>query len=343
MNQQIFAADYGTLPHRFFSTGNLTNPTELIQSRELTALLYLCGVGEAELGDRASDYEKFKALCRSFPLLDGHPLKGQITAFLKKHFQGLPEPSPSTCDLLWRQISDQLSHSPKKGTDFLPKKEISWLSDTLHLPLELPKNISPILDCHLFLDSKATSYADFQEEICAAFSAFLKAGSKSVLFRLDRAFRFVQPSVYHVECALRSKKRTREQTDILTAQILREISVLCNEKNVPLRLLLECEGEECLSLLRYADRSTGLPALFWSAADRRGSEAMLSFASRPHQNEMRWALHCGYLASPAERSFALQFAAARYPVGRLTLVSGADLRYIDAVQDHYGQILEKSL
>ena len=88
MNQQIFATDYGTLSHRFFSTGSLTNPTELIQSRELTALLYLCGVGEAELGDRASDYEKFKALCHSFPLLDGHPLKEQITVFLKKHFQG---------------------------------------------------------------------------------------------------------------------------------------------------------------------------------------------------------------------------------------------------------------
>ena len=342
MNPTLFAFDYGTLSGAFFSDRYLTNPIELLCSRELTELLYLCGCREAEISEKSSDYQKFRALCRSFPLLDGHPFKEQITSFLNLHFQGLPELSPEACDILWRAISDELASNPRKGSDFLPKGALFWLSDSLILPSKLPQNVSPILDGNLFLPVSAQSYTLWQKEISSVLSTFYLAGCQRVIVRLDPSFRFVQPSVYHVENALRTEKRTDEQNFLLITQILRELSALCQKQSLALHLLLECSGHEAVAALRYVQHSVGLPALYWSAATREASEEMLSFSAFPHKNDVLWTLHSGYMKSPTELTAALQFAASRYPVGRLSLVTGADLRYVDIAEERCRRILEKS-
>lgn len=342
MNPTLFAFDYGTLPRVFFSDRYLTNPTELLWSKELTELLYLCGCREAQIGEGSSDYQKFRALCHAFPLLQGHPLKEQMTSFLNLHFQELPEPSPETCDLLWKEISDDLSKHPRMGSDFLPEGTLAWLADSLILPTELPQNVSPILDGNLFLSVSEQSYPRWQKALSSAASEFCDAGCQGVIVRLDRSFCFLQPSIYHVENALKSQKRTREETDLLIVQILRELSALCQTKSLTLHLLIECSGREAAAALRYVQRSVGLPVLCWSAATREGSEEMLSFSAQPTQSDAFWSLYGMYLKSHMELTAALQFAAARYPIGRLSLVSGADLRYRDTVRANYRGILEKS-
>ena len=338
MNGERFFDDYGVIPQSFLRLSTVRNATELLWSDEWERLLRLCGIPEREIDGRASDYERFAALCRAFPLLDGHPMQFYLKSFLGAYFPTLPMPSSDTCVELWREIADKLLQKPCKPTDFLPSREpISCLMSTLEVP-ELPPSLLPMLNADLFLKDGGT-YRAWRERIGTVIQQFCQNGARAVRITLARTFAFVQPDLYHVELAL--KKPSSAEKDILTWQLFRELCEVCQSLSMTLLVEIHCQPQEAVALLRYAQKNVGLPTVNWSA-DPAAAREILAFQAEARGVCMNWCLRSGeYLTEDALAS-AIKVAASCYPAGRLQFLTALDLRFSRFEQKRIAAVLQKS-
>ena len=339
MNFHPFLPDYGVLPSAYFKKSAITNPIELFWSDDLFALLRLCRVEEELIGERASDYDRFTALCGALPLLEGHPTRKWILSVLERYFDLSECPTKETAPVVWENICKSLLESPITPEDLVSG---AWLCDALRVPSCLPENVPPVLDANLLLATNAKNISAWSAEIAETVAHFAANGCQKVVLRLQNEFDFTTPSVYHVNRALALSKRDREAADVLIAQLVRELSAAAQQYNLLLVLVCTENTTAAASLLRYVEESVGLPNLCWSTREARDAHALLSFCTRAHKNNVYAALPYESVMTESELFAAVESWQARYPVARLCFLTARDLRQTPFAQTHIADMLQKS-
>ena len=334
-----FLPDYGTLPSAYFERSSISNPIELFWSDELQSLLRLCGEKEDNIGKRASDYDKFCAVLRALPLLQGHPTRAWIATVFANQF-GLQEvPSVESAQKTWRMLCDKLFENPIQSHSLVSG---AWLSDALRVPNSLPQNIAPVLNANLLLDTKTKTIDAWSAEIASAVAHFASKGCQNIVLKFSNRFEFVSPSLYHVNQALNLAKRNTEIENLLMCQLMRELCTVAREKD--LLLVLECDknADALASLLAYAEESVGLPCICWSVRKAWEAKALLDFSAKTHKNEIFAAM--SYESAMTERELLdiLSSWQMRYPVGRLCFVTAMDLRQTPFAQTYIEDMLKNA-
>ena len=338
MEFDIFAPNYGTLPSDYWKKSAITNPTELFWSDDLCSLLRLCGE-EEKIGERASDYDRFLALSRALPLLDGHPTRAWIASVLKKHFGMNELPTEETAPEVWKKLSQALMEHPLAAGELVSG---AWLCDALTVPENLPEYLTPVLYANLLLQTRAKNAAAWSDEIAAVVAHFATNKCQKILLHVGKDFDFITPSLYHVDRALSLAKKDRKATNLLTSQLARELCIAAKRNDLLLVLICDGNSSAVATLLQYAEESVGLPRICWGAKEAREASALLDFTAKPHKSEILAALAYDCVMTQTELSNTLEAWQMRYPVGRLCFVTARDLRQTPCAEAHISAMLKKS-
>lgn len=322
----------GRVPNAFFDHLNLSNVSELIFDSDLYALLRLCGAGELEIGEHASDYDRFKAFCNAAPMLLGHPIIPKIATLLKSCF-GIDLPcSPDTCDEIWRIVSDKLTLAPMTGWDCV--KAVNQMEmprvllgrDQLVKMDMIPTEIEPVLCGNTLIHTAATNWGAWETEMSQAIERCIEKGSHSIYFKISDALSYDIPSLYHVEQALRGDHN--ENIDLLLTQALRQLCLICCQKGLTLYLEIESkDASRVVLLLERIYKSVGLPNTVFFSREISTVEAMIALSGQIESGFLRLGFMTAYYPSDRELEAAYDAIIARYPAGMLHVFYGDDLRY----------------
>ena len=338
MKFDMFAPNYGTLPSKYFEKSAITNPTELFWSDDLLSLMRLCGAREEQIGERASDYDRFLSICCALSLLHGHPTRAWIASVFEKYFHLKELPTEETAPIVWKNLCDTLLECPLSPKDIVSG---DWLCESLTIPSALPQNITPTLNANLLLSTFAKSTAAWRDEIAATIAHFAANGCQKIVLHLPKEFSFVVPSVYHVDRTLQFAKRDRKATNLLICQLTRELCSILQENGILLVLVCENNAPSISNLLEYAENNVGLPRLCWSLRNARDAYELLNFTAQPHKNEILAALRYENVMTEGELSTALMEWQVRYPVARLCYLTTCDLRQASFAEERICRMLEK--
>ena len=323
--------DFGRLPSDVLTGGALTNATELIWNDGVRDVLRLCGASERTVGNGASDYEKFRALCEAYPMLTGHPLQNQIASVLSACLKINTLLSPQSCDAIWQTAAQMLLDVPTTPMDIIRNMHqgaaIRWLCEDNCLPEALPQDVEPVLYGNRLWMTTQVSRIAWEDDMRTSLDAFCNAGCRLVFVRLDEDYTDRSPDVYHVEEALKVRKKSRADMDLLCAQAVRFLASECLSRKLSIILAADCGGRDAEALLERVENEIGLPALCWTASRAETRDKLLRFHAKPHQNTVDYALELSLYPSETERTLAIESAAARYPLGRLCFLTNLDLRY----------------
>ena len=335
---QHFAIDYGTPSALLYRDATFTNAGELLRFPECYRLLRLCGIPTRECSDEASDYELFRSFARALPILTGHPLKEDLCAFWKDLFKGIPLPSPDSCDEIWQKTAAYLLANPITAETLLKNAPCACLVGVEALE-QTPAGIRPIVDAKDLLKTRVRSLADWQGETASAVEKMRSKGGDVVRICLPDDYRFEIPDLYHAEQALLQDRRTQQQEWVLLSQLVRGICSLgCS--SVRLLLEIECDARQAADLLEYVERTVGLPTLFW-ASSPQNADAMLTLQAREHAREMAWCWRLRELPSKGELLGELEAVSARYPLGRLQILTDTNLLLSRYAQGRVALLMEE--
>ncbi len=341
MPKACFAADYAYLPTAQDLSRTVSNPGELLKSDALKGLLRLCGINEREINASASDYELFSAFCKGFSMLSGHPTYEAFRAFWKKYFPSLAYPDATNAEVLWREITDLLTQSPKKLCDF-------WEVDSRVLidPSELStisNDLEPMLCVNSLMEIGNTDFASWRQRIQACFSAYYEKGSRQMMIRFEEGYRFAEPDPYHMTEALKICKKNSAHSALILSQLFREACEFAMTNEMQLLLNTDCDAASACALLSYTEKTVGLPTLYWTSRDPCVTDAVLGWQSLPHQKPVYMTLRLSHLPSREECASAIRMAAARYPVSRLCFITETDLILSEFAQARVESILVETL
>lgn len=327
MQEDFFAYDFGVTASEPWKRP-ITNPTELIGRDELQALLGLCQTAGAERLDDASDYELFRALCSARPYLLGHSFPLRAEYLLKTCFGISATLSADACDTIWRTCVEQLRESKVTLWDCICKslrdEPIRCLLAPLALSEELPLQAEPVLDGTFLCRTVTSSWKAWEAEMQAVLDGFGRRGCSSVFYRLPKDYTDVAPNPYSVEQVLTPKTKNEH---LLLAQGFRFLSEACAKRGWTLLLRVECNPEDALALLKRTERTVGIPTLVWTTSRTDVRDTLLDFTAQSHSSTVRCGLFLADHPSDLELDLALSTLAARYPLGRLAVLSGVDLRH----------------
>ena len=333
-----FLPDYGVLPSAYFKRSAISNPIELFWSNDLCSLLRLCGEKEENIGERASDYDKFKSILRALPLLEGHPTRVWIASVLEKRF-GLKElPNEEDAPKIWKMLCNHLLENPLPPQDFVAG---DWLCDALTVPKALPEHVTPVLNANLLIETTAKKAMVWSAEIAATVSHFRESGCQKIVLSLQEDFAFVLPSIYQVDRALQLIKKDREATNLLTSQLLRELCAVAQKEELLLVLVCNAPPNNLLRALEYAEESVGLPFVCWTTREIKDAHTLLAFTANPHKREILAALPYEAAMTERELSSVIESWQVRYPVGKLCFVTAQDLRRMPHTEEHITNMLQK--
>lgn len=334
-----FLPDYGVLPSAYFQRSAISNPIELFWSDDLCSLLRLCGEREENIGEGASDFDKFKAILRALPLLEGHPTRAWIASLLEEYFDLKEFPQAENAPEIWKLLCNNLLKNPLAPQDLVKG---DWLCDCLTVPNNLQKHITPVLNANLLLETTAKKATDWSAEIAATVSHFKKNRCQKIVLQLPDDFTFVTPSLYHVDRALSLSKKDREATNLLICQLVRELSTVAQNEDMLLAFVCNSNPDALVSLLEYVEESVGLPRVCWSTRAAKEAHALLTFTAKPHKREVLAALPYEIVMTNDELSSAIKSWQVRYPIGKLCFVTACDLRQMSYARAHIDDMLQNS-
>ena len=334
-----FLPDYGVLPSAYFQRSAISNPIELFWSDDLCSLLRLCGEREENIGEGASDFDKFKAILRALPLLEGHPTRAWIIALFDKYFNLKDLPCAQKAPEIWKILCEHLLKNPLTPQDLVKG---DWLSDALTVPNNLPKHINPVLNANLLLTTSAKNAMVWSAEIAATVSHFKKNRCQKIVLQLPDDFAFVLPSIYQVDRALSLAKRDLEAINLLACQLVRELSAVAQKEDMLLVLICNSNPDAPVSLLEYVEESVGLPRICWSTRAVKEAHALLTFTAKPHKREVLAALPYEIVMTNDELSSAIKSWQVRYPIGKLCFLTACDLRQAPYARAHIDDMLQNS-
>lgn len=334
-----FLPDYGILPSAYFKRSAISNPIELFWSDDILSLLRLCGEKEENIGERASDFDKFQSILRALPQLEGHPTRAWIESLLKEYFDLKELPKEEDAPEIWKLLCNRILEHPVAPRNLVKG---DWLCDCLTVPDNLPEHITPVLNANLLLETTAKNAMAWSAEIATTVSHFKKNRCQKIVLQLQDGFAFVLPSLYQVDRALSLTKKDREATNLLACQLVRELCTVAQKEDILLVLICNSNPGDLVSLLEYTEENVGLPRVCWSAREIKDAHTLLAFTAKPHKREMLAALPYEIVMTKNELSSAIESWQVRYPIGKLCFVTARDLRQTTYVQAGLENMLENT-
>ncbi|MBR2721854.1 MAG: glucuronate isomerase [Clostridia bacterium] len=328
-SSQAFSYDFGILASELRSAHCVRTVTDLLFDKDVEALLRLCEIPSHRFSEKASQYDKFCALCKACELAEGHPTALWCQVLLEKVF-GIDLPLlPENCETIWQKSSVLLQETAMTWQAALERLygqspvRLLWQdADGLD---ELPKNCVPVLDGSLFCQTNLDmSWQSFVASAQKTLDTFEEKGCRSVFFTLSEDYTFDEPNLYTVNQLLERQDPSLLQGDLWTTQVLRLLSAECKKRSWALCLRLHCDEGELLRLISYLQSSVGLCRLLFSASHPSAEQAMLDVQAREHGEEMTWALWRRDYPTTLSWKGALQSYRERYPIGRLQILTAAN-------------------
>lgn len=331
--KQARGRSLGRMPDRYFDGIAFTNITEIISDSEFNTILCLCGINPVGL----SDYDRFKAFCRVIPLLSRHPIVAKVSSLLKLCF-GIEIPCTiQTCDDIWQTVSSKLFKMPMNGVDCLKVLNYSHNAQLLIDCDQLtkidicPNGVELVLYGNSLIETSMQDWGSWKAEIERTTDHL---GSRYVYFKLTNEMAYDPPSLYHVEQALR--ENSTERTGLLLAQALRELCLICRQKEMTLYLDIEStDKKRVVLLLERIYKSVGLPHIVFFTRDLSTLDAMISLSATLPIGLLTCGFLTGNYPSANELKTAYEATVARYPAGLLNIFYGFDLRYSNYEKDRF--------
>ena len=332
-----FTPDYAYLPNSIEPNRTVSNPGELLRSDAFIGVLRLCGIPEREIDRSSSDFELFRAFCKAFPMLTGHPTHDVFALFWNRRFPTFPLPNEANAATLWKDSTTILTQESTRLRDFFPATA-RVLADPSKLE-SLTNEWEPMLFVNTLLQHDFADFDTLESDAQSCFEAFFKKGCRQLLISLDSAYGFVRPDPYHVSVALQSKGKERQSRSIILSQLFRKASAFALQNGMQILLLADCDASSARELLAYTERAVGLPTLYWASKSSAVTDVILHWQTLPHQNPVYMTLRLSDLPSREECASAIRSAAARYPIGRICMVTESPLLLLTQAQERMREIL----
>ena len=323
MSDSLFAYNYGTLQGGLFSSTVLTNPAELIRGEELYRMLRLCGEQECACGDSASDWEVLFAFSKALPSLAGFGAASRMHRLLQKAC-GMEEGlTKANAHVFWQRGVARFEKERIPLSSFL-LQGVPVLTDAS--TLQEHEGVPLAMDAASLLPCGASSFEEWRAYVKDCIFRFFESGCRTIRFCISHGCEFAEPNPYRVGEILQKKRRSAGEYSILAAQLFREVCT--HATPLEMNVLVEAHRDtDALPFLIYAEQSVGLPNLCLATEDPVISLQTQSLAVRCAS---KFTLALLLSAFPVEHELenALLSVAARYPIGRLTFVTGGDLRLV---------------
>jgi len=268
--------------------------------------LRLCGE-PIKADQKNSDYHYFCAICRAFPMLQGHDFSLYLQTLLCTEFSVRCIPAVETAAEIWRTVAERLLHKPHAVSCYAyqPTRNAETMAFRL-----ISTRQTTYFDASSLLETHACTWKAWEEELHTKISAI--ESKKTIFLRFsDLNPELGMPSVYHVERALEAKERST-----LTVQLLRYLALSDTGKHGTILLDVSSVDPKALfDLLTRIDRTFSLPSMILSACDLQVSLEIVPFLKALGNEKIRlgWRL--------AEETALTNLKplcdiAALYPIGR---------------------------
>lgn len=337
---ELFAYDYAKISDFARAFQNASDLTALWWDDEKQSVFNLWCMTVGKERPRASDFDRFRALCEMMPMLVGHPVQRHCADFLKQYFQCEIPMDEAHCDEIWRMTADALLLQPKRAVDLFDEP-IGLLWESEELPHGLPNHMQPILPAERLMNLHAPDWKAWCRIADAELDAFAACGCNRAVVRLHDDFHFEAPNLYRVEQILQLPNKKIAKSDLLLTQVVRYLSEACAARHWMLQLEIGDCAIDAAILLSYVEDTVGLPTLLWSTPSARTRDKMLAFASRERKNPILPILCLADYPSDRELADALTAYAARYPIGMLSYATGTDLSNVASERQRLLTMIEK--
>ena len=321
-----FIYDFGRWNRSLWNRA-LCNPVDLVDRKEMESILRYC-LSDVMI-ESLSDYELFEAFCQARPLLSGHAYVAKCEHLLQACFDLSLPLAADCCEEVWRTVATKCLEHPITLWDCVLQQggplPIRCLSASVEELQDLPKEAIPVLHANVFCSLRPDSWTDWKQEMDAILDAYAKRGCDSVYYVLPETYRHQNPNLYLVERALIGEEK---RDDIVVAQVFRFLCEVCISRNWTLLLRMNSTESNTLRLLEFAEQTVGLPKIVWTTSDPILRAALLSGSAKGRTTNMICGMTLSDYPSDVELWGAISSYAARYPYGRLAVLSDCDLRFL---------------
>ena len=127
MKLEFFEACSRIDPDKLQEDRRLTNIAQILLSGEgyVTGAMRYSGADEKYISGDASDFEKFRELCRVYPLFEGNAAQYVCREILERLFEIKDGLCENNCEEIWKKTSDHLMESPITTTDLISRFDVS--------------------------------------------------------------------------------------------------------------------------------------------------------------------------------------------------------------------------
>lgn len=276
----------------------ISNITELwlYGNRGLQNTMRACGIDEKYITGCASDFEKFKEICRAMPMLQGNPQSIACHDDLNRYFDCDLSINSENCENIWHLTSNKLMEGALGVTDMMKDTHVSAIftresphSNLKHLEqltISLPEiKVIPTLDTDPLtaiyakgIEPSIRSLANvanidvsdidnFTAALSHVLDNFISRGCAAVIYTLTEYTDFVKPDKYHANEILKRILRGEGSTlnaydkSLWLSQLLRTIGIECNKCNLTLQIDIgnRTSVEATVSLFEYLQSENALP------------------------------------------------------------------------------------
>ena len=293
-----------------------TNVIDLLPREELYGLLRLCGTDRCLKDGHASDFDLFVALCKTLPFSTGHSFATSVRLFLQKYFELSLPIIPQNAEKIWKLTAEKLLLSPTPVTE----SAMAFQEEpSVELPDVVWEKREKFFLTNLLCDTDADTWESWENEMRERLVSVMTAAPRRLRFDLNLGVSRQKPSLYHVEAALKKKKRSADDCAVLEAQVFRFLSSFCATSDVEMILYIHSCGNEVGSFLQHMKKSVGLPQLI-CVVDGETEQGTLLELLKEGTLDALLALDRLFYPSAKDFETAVKRLARQYPLGRLHII-----------------------
>ena len=297
----------------------ITNLTELwlYGDRDKAELMRVCGVDEHFITGNASDFEKFRELCRVLPMLIGNKQYAACHTELCRYFNCELTINSDNCETIWRETSQRLANNRIGAYDYLKMSGAKAIFVTSS-PIDDLKTfdtvksrgeilIAPIFCPDRCFDIDKKGIRDYFAEIgkltsvdicdyksfCQAYTVLMDrfgaVGCKVAYHKIDTGYSFVKPDLHHAEIILKKAligkgvEISRSELSLWQTQLLRFFGIEYAKRGWIMELEYRSYSHsEISAALTYLSSQNALPTVIIYSDDNRASEICRKLCHTKH-------------------------------------------------------------
>ena len=274
----------------------ITNITELwlYGDPKKWELMRVCGVDERFITGNASDFEKFRELCRIMPMLIGNPQYITCHVELQRFFGCNLTINSNNCETIWKETSDKLAKQRFGAFDCVkmsgaktifvacaptdslsPYEVIGARGELSVLPVFSPDKCFKLnqkgIEAYLSEVGKTASIdiCDY-DSFCRAYGIlmdrFSAVGCRSAYHKMSADHSFIKPDMHHADLILKKAisgkgaEITRDELSLWKTQLMRFFGAEYSKRNWVMQIESSpSRNYETEAILSYLSSSNVLP------------------------------------------------------------------------------------